>query len=133
MSTYAAKTSTVSVENFFNPYAGLGPPACCYCAPTGVPIQQNTTNISNITNQQQAAAAAQNQMDIQVQVNASIQAAIPGLSSLAMMTKVEDAFRTLERGRIEARERRYRFTPGTAEMGHGPFFYPKEDSEKYVP
>lgn len=132
MAMYPAQQKTVSLENFFNPYAGMGPPDCCYCAPTGVPT--NITNVTNITNQTVSPAQQQQQQqNIQVQINASINATIPGLSGLAFMTKTEDSMRTLERGRIEKRDNGWKWAQGAAEMGHGPYSYHKDTDAMYVP
>lgn len=124
MATFVAPKTTVTAQ-FFNPYAGMGPPACCYCAPTAV-----ATNVTNIVNE--AAALAQQQA-IHVQVNAYVQETLPGLGGLAFMTKTEDAMRTIERGRIEKGLKDLRFSQGTAEMGMGPFFYPKDTNTQYTP
>lgn len=132
MSMYAVQKTTVSLENFFNPYAGMGPPDCCYCAPTGVPA--NITNVTNITNQTVSPQQQQQQQqNIHIQVNAAIQQTIPGLSGLAFMTKTEDSMRTLERGRIEKRDNGWQWAQGVAEMGAGPYFYAKDPATKYVP
>lgn len=131
MSVHGVERKSASLNpNFFNPYAGMAPPECCYCAPTGIPISQNTTNITNITNN--PAQVQAEQQAIQIEVNASIQQVIPGLSNLAFMTKVEAGMRTLERGRIEARNGKLVTVPGAAEMGHGPFFY-NQNVPRYVP
>lgn len=128
MSQYAAPKKLV--QGFFNPYAGMGPPDCCYCAPTGVQTNiYNTSSVTNVSEEEQEAE----QVSINVQVNAAVQATIPGLSSLAFMTNTEDAMRTLERGRIEQANRKQLYAAGVAEMGHGPYFYGKADEQKYVP
>src|ERR1041384_7238463 len=104
MSIFPAPKQIVTAQEFFNPYAGLAPPQCCYCAPTGVVVDPADIEIQN---------------QIQLAVNNQVGAMIPGLSSLSFTTKAEDAFLTLARGRIEARRRKLGITPGTAEMGHG--------------
>ncbi len=108
MAMFAASRKTVTADQFFNPYKGLAPPDCCYCAPTGIVVNPGEIEIQN---------------QIQAAVTLEVSELLPGMTSLAFTTRAEDAFRTLARGRIEARGKAV--IPGTLEMGHGPYSFGK--------
>jgi len=94
------------MADFFNPYAGLAPPACCYCAPLAEPDTINI-NVSTVLNEP------------------------GGYGDLAFMTRTEDAFRILEQGRQAEALGLMELAPRDAEMGHGPFSFTRTSDPSF--
>lgn len=80
----------------FNPYQGMGPPQCCYCAPLAEPGA------------------------VSIEVQTSIEG---GFGNLAFMTRTEDAFRILEQGREAERLGLVDLIPSVSEQGFGPYSF----------